>query len=55
MLPQAIRLLAQIIYLTLEAESKLVKISRKLKRTEIDELFKRINVDSESKGFINYQ
>jgi len=31
------------------------KILRRFKKTEVEWLFSEINVDSESKGFINYQ
>lgn len=42
-------------FLTLELEYKITRIARRFKKHEIDELFSRINVDSDSKGFINYQ
>lgn len=48
-------MLAQIIYLTLDLEHNLKKILRRIKKPEVEWLFAEINVDSESKGFINYQ
>ncbi len=48
-------MLAQIIYLTLDLEHNLKKILSRIKKPEVEWLFAEINVDSESKGFINYQ
>lgn len=48
-------MLAQIIYLTLDLEYNLKKILRRFKKSEVEWLFGKINIDSDSKGFINYQ
>ena len=47
--------MAQIIYLTLEIEEETKKVIRKFNEKEKNWLFNQINVDLESKGFINYQ
>lgn len=49
------KLMAQIIYLTLEIEEETKKVIRKFNEKEKNWLFNQINVDLESKGFINYQ
>lgn len=47
--------MAQIMYLILDLEQTLQTVVKKLKKSDIEDLFSRINIDSESKGFINYQ
>lgn len=49
------KLIAQIIYLTLEVEDETKKVLKKFNEKERSWLFNQINVDLESKGFINYQ
>ena len=49
------RLMTQTIYLILDLEQNLIAITNKLKRPDLEWLFCRINIDSDSKGFINYQ
>ena len=53
--PEKMRLMAQIMYLILDLEQTLQTVVKKLKKSDIEDLFSRINIDSESKGFINYQ
>lgn len=53
--PEAVKMLGQIIYSTLDLEFSLRKILVRLQKSEVEWLFSKINIDSESKGFINYQ
>ena len=47
--------MAQILYLSLEVEYETRKIVGKLNEEDKEWLFNQINVDIDSKGFINYQ
>ena len=47
--------MAQIVYLSLEIEYETRRIVGKLNEEDKEWLFHQINVDIDSKGFINYQ
>ena len=49
------RTMAQIVYLSLEIEYETRRIVGKLNEEDKEWLFHQINVDIDSKGFINYQ